>query len=265
MKLKKYARLTFTLMKFKLNSEMMYSFNFWSAFLTDLSLFVLQIFMFSALFLQVETINGWNINQMIIFIGTFTIIDAAYMATYFFGVLTIPDKIRTGSLDIYLTRPVNTLFYVSFENIDPGSALLMLPGIGMVLYGMGRLGLALTAGRVLGYIFLLILMCLLMYSLMIIIRTLAFRFIKIDSFCELENELVNFVFRIPGVVYRGLWKFIFFVLLPYGLIATIPAQFLSDALEGRYWAMSIGVCALFMGLSIVLWKKGLRVYGSASS
>ena len=44
-----------------------------------------------------------------------------------------------------------------------------------------------------------------------------------------------------------------------------PAQFLSDALEGRYWAMSIGVCAVFMGLCILLWRKGLRMYGSASS
>jgi ABC-2 type transport system permease protein len=252
-------------MKFRLNREMVYSFNFWTVFFTDLSLFVLQVAMFSALFLQVDTINGWNIYQMIIFIGTFTIIDAAYMMTYFFGVMTIPDKIRTGSLDIYLTRPVNTLFYVSFENMDFGSVLLVIPGIAMVVYGIGMLGITVTVWRIFGYVFLLILMYLLMYTLMIIIRSLAFWFVRVDAFCELENELVNFVFRIPGVVYNGMWKLIFFIFLPYGLIATIPTQFISSVLDNKYWALTIGVCAVFWFLCIFIWKKGLKRYNSASS
>ena len=265
MKLKRYSRLLYTLMKVRLNRGMMYSFNFWTAFLTDLSLFVLQIAMFSAIFLQVETLNGWNVYQMIVFIGTFTILDATYMATYFFGVLTIPDKIRTGSLDGYLVRPVNTLFYVSFENIDLGSAILIIPGIMMVTYGVSMLGATVTLWRVLGYIFLLAIMYFLMYTLMVIIRSLAFRFVKIDAFCEIENELVNFSFRIPGVVFRGMWKLLFLVLLPYGLMATIPTQFLTDVLDGRYWLMTLAVSAAFWALSISLWKRGLKRYSSASS
>lgn len=253
------------LMKVRMNRGMMYSFNFWTAFITDLSLFVLQIVMFSAIFLQVETLNGWNVNQMIVFIGTFTILDAAYMATYFFGVLTIPEKIRTGGLDTYIVRPVNTLFYVSFEHIDLGSAVLIIPGIMMVAYGVGMLGVAMTVWRVLGYVFLLSIMYLLMYTLMIIIRTLAFRFVKIDAFCEIENELVNFSFRIPGVVFSGLWKLLFFVFLPYGLMATIPTQFLTDVMDGRYWMLTLAVSAAFWGFCIFLWKRGLRRYGSASS
>jgi ABC-2 type transport system permease protein len=262
---RKYARLLYVFMKVRLNKSMMYSFNFWMAFITDLSIFMLQIAMFSAIFLNVGTLNGWNVYQMIVFIGTFTILDASYMATYFFGVLTIPEKIRTGTLDQYIVRPVNTLFYVSFENIDPGSLVLIVPGIMMVAYGVGMLGISVTAAAIAGYVFLLLLMYFLMYDLMIIIRTLAFRFVRIDSLCEIEGELVNFSFRIPGIVFKGAWKLIFYVLLPYGLMATIPAQFLADALDGRYWLLSLGVGAVFGFLCIFLWKRGMKRYGSVSS
>lgn len=265
MKLKRYARLLWMLMKMRLNWGMMYSFNFWIVFITDLSLFALQIAMFSAIFLQVDTLNGWNVNQMIVFIGTFTILDAIYMATYFFGVLAIPEKIRTGGLDTYIVRPVNTLFYVSFEHIDLGSAILIIPGIMMVAYGVGMLGIQLTVWRVVGYIFLLSIMYFLMYTLMIIIRSLAFRFVKIDAFCEIENELVNFSFRIPGVVFRGMWKLLFFVFLPYGLMATIPTQFLTNVMDGRYWVLTLAVSAGFWLLCLFMWKRGLRRYTSASS
>lgn len=264
-RVKKYARLLYVFMKVRLNKSMMYSFNFWMAFITDLSIFMLQIAMFSAIFLNVGTLNGWNVYQMIVFIGTFTILDASYMATYFFGVLTIPEKIRTGTLDQYIVRPVGTLFYVSFENIDPGSLVLIVPGIMMVAYGVGMLGITVTAGAIAGYVFLLLVMYFLMYDLMIIIRTLAFRFVRIDAFCEIEGELVSFSFRIPGIVFKGAWKLIFYVLLPYGLMATIPAQFLADVLDGRYWLLSLAVGAVFGFLCIFLWKRGMKRYGSASS
>ncbi len=264
-RVKKYARLLYVFMKVRLNKSMMYSFNFWTAFITDLSIFMLQIAMFSAIFLNIGTLNGWNVYQMIVFIGTFTILDASYMATYFFGVLTIPEKIRTGTLDQYIVRPVSTLFYVSFENVDPGSLVVIVPGIMMVSYGIGMLGITVTAGAIAGYVFLLLVMYFLMYDLMIIIRTFAFRFVKIDAFCEIEGELVSFSFRIPGIVFKGAWKLIFYVLLPYGLMATIPAQFLTDVLDGRYWLLSLGVSAVFGFLCVFLWKRGMRRYSSASS
>lgn len=76
---------------------------------------------------------------------------------------------------------------------------------------------------------------------------------------------VNFSFRIPGVVFRGMWKLLFFVFLPYGLMATIPTQFLTDVMDGRYWVLTLAVSAAFWSLCILMWKRGLRRYTSASS
>lgn len=265
MKVLRYFKFCITLLKFKINRQMTYSFSFWSGFFVDLTVFAIQLAVFSTVFSQVTNINGWNQFQMIFFVGTFTVLDSIYMSTYFFGVIAIPEKIRTGKLDIYLTKPINTLFYLSFENMDFGSIILTIPGILMLAYSSSKLGIVITPWKLLGYILLIILMLILMYDLMVIIRSSAFWLIRIESLQEFENEMVNFSFRVPGVAFRGITKLIFFIILPYGLMATIPTQFFTASANNSIYIMAIIVCLVFTILSQILWKASLRHYGSASS
>ena len=265
MKLLRYFKFCGMLLKFKLSRQMVYGFNFWAAFFVDLTVFLIQIAVFSAIFLQVDTINGWNRYQMIFFVGTFTIIDSLYMATYFFGVIGIPEKVQSGKLDIYLTKPVNPLFLVSFENMDFGSLLLTIPGMMMIGYSVVNLGITLSLPKIIGYLALLIMMLILMYDLMVLVRSAAFWFTSINSLQEFENEMVYFSFRIPGVVFKGFTKLVFYIILPYGLMATIPTQFFTGLLDMRGWLMTMAVCGVFTFISQFVWRKGLARYASASS
>ncbi len=265
MKLLRYLKIVFMLLRFRLSGRMMYSVNFWSSFLVDVSVFLIQIIVFSAVFSQVDSINGWNRYQMIFFVGTFTIIDSLYMASYFFGVLGLPELVRTGKLDVYITKPVNTLFFISFEKIDPGALLLTIPGIMMLIYSIKHLAFVINAMKIAVYITLLVIMLILMFDLMVLIRTLAFRFIRTDALTGIENELVVFAFRIPGTVFKGISKLIFYVILPYGLIATIPTQYFTASLDLKYWILVLVVCAAFTVLCRFAWRLGLSRYGSASS
>ncbi len=265
MKIKRYFRMAALLFKFKLQRQMIYNLNFWGAFFVDITVFLIQITVFSAIFLQVNNINGWNQYQLIFFVGTFTIIDSLYMCTYFFGVIGIPDKIRTGKLDIYITKPINTLFLVSFENMDFGSILLTIPGIMMLVFSVRKLGIELNPLKITGYIFLIVVMLVLVFDIMVLIRSVAFWFTRVDRLTDFENEMVNFSFRIPGIVFKGFIKVVFYLILPYGLIATIPTQFFTGILEGRYWVLTLSVCIIFSLMCHFIWKLGLKHYGSASS
>ena len=99
-------------------------FSFFGVFFVDGTMFLVQLLMFNYIYAHVETIGGWSREQMLFFIGTFSLINALNMMLCFFGVISIPEKIRSGKLDLYITKPVNTLFYLSFENIDIGSLLV---------------------------------------------------------------------------------------------------------------------------------------------
>ena len=104
-----------------------------------------------------------------------------------------------------------------------------------------------------------------MYALMLIIRTFAFLFIKIDALTQAEDSVVEFAFRVPGTAYKGISKFIFLVLLPYGLIATVPTQFITNMLKVVQWLAVAGITLFFIVLSRIMFKFGLSKYSSASS
>ncbi len=261
----KKCRIMLTLFRCRVSRQMMYRLSFWTAFWVDLTYFLIQLITFATIFRQIDTIGDWTLPHMVIFVGTFTMLDALYMCTYFFGVLGIPEKIRTGALDLYLTKPVSALFLLSVESMDFGSILLILPGALMVGWGAGQLGLHLTFGMVAGYAVLFFCMFLLMYCVMVVLRVAAFWLVRINAFNELENALVEFSFRVPGVVYQGVWKLLLYVFLPYGLMATIPTQFLTGGMHPEHWLLTGAVLAGFwIGMSL-LWRAGVRQYGSASS
>ncbi len=262
---RRYWRILATLFRCRVSGKMIYRASFWTAFWVDLLLFVLLLITFSAVYAQVGEIGGWTLPHMAVFLGTFTILDAVYMSTYFFGVTEIPDRIRTGALDLYLTKPVSALFLVSVDRLDFGSILLTVPGMMMVAWGIRELGLRLTLGAVVGYVFLLLVMYLLMYCLMIVLRVPAFWLVRITAFSELENSLVEFSFRLPGVFFRGIWKFLLYVVLPYGIMATLPTEYLTGGMRPAHWLLVAGVSIGFWVVAVSLWRAGVRRYGSASS
>lgn len=102
MMIKKYLKYYWTFMKFNTKIDIAYNVNFWITFFTDFTMYALQILTFSAIFSNVDTINGWTKYHMIIFLGTFIIIDSFCMMTYFFGLILIPGDIKEGNLDRFI-------------------------------------------------------------------------------------------------------------------------------------------------------------------
>jgi ABC-2 type transport system permease protein len=108
-------------------------------------------------------------------------------------------------------------------------------------------------------------MLLLLYDLVLLMRSAAFWFTRIESLNELEGELMGFSFRVPGIVFQGAVKTIMYVLLPYALLATIPTQFFTGILSGREWLSTLGVVAAFTFLAQFVWKQGLKRYETTGS
>jgi len=250
-------------MKYKMTSTMIYSISFWTAFFVDFLLFAFQILAFASIYRFIDTINGWTLNQMFIFIGTFSIVDSICMGTWFFGILSMPEKIRTGTLDIMIVKPLDTQFYLTFNSFNPGSLFGVITGSLMVSYGMINGGFTISPQRIAGYILLVIMMNLIFYSLFLLVRTTAFIFIKIDALTQAEDSLTEFAFRIPGTAFKGISKFIFMLFIPYGLIATVPTEFITNLLDLKEWAAVTGIVVFFFAASRLFFKFGLSRYTSA--
>lgn len=263
--MKKNIRFMLILLKMKFSRMMAFRFDFFGGFFVDSTLFILQLLMFEAIYANVDTIGDFRRGDMIIFIGTFSLINAVNMTVFFFGTYDIPRKIRDGELDYYITKPVNPLFRMTFENVNPGSFPLIIASGFIIAYGVSVLNLEISAMKIFLYIIWILLMTLLWYDLLIILRTVSFFTLSSSAMEQLEENLLSLNMKIPGTAYKGIFRVMFYFILPYGIMATFPTQFLTGTLswQGMVYGVVLVLCfTLFM---LWFWKAGLRNYKSASS
>ncbi len=244
---------------------MAFRLSFFGAFFADATLFIIQLLAFDAIYGHVDYIGDWGRGQMMIFIGTFSMINGLNMVIYFFGVMKIPQKIQEGSLDLYITKPGSALLRLTFEEINPGSVPLLFLSAGIVAWGVMVDGIHVTPLLLLGYSCMVLMMTLLYYDMEVILRTIPFFVISATSINQLEGDMLMLNFKIPGVIYKDFFKALFYFVLPYGIMATVPTQVLSGALSTEGLVHAICVVLVFTVFTLWFWKFGLRHYKSASS
>lgn len=263
--LKKNGRVLRELVLLRFHGLMVFRLDFFGPFFVDGSLFVIQLMAFAAVYSNVDQIGGWGIGEMILYIGTFSLLNAVNMTIYFFGVNGIPGKVRSGELDLYLTKPVSPLFRLSFENISPGSVPLVLMSICIIAYGAGHLQGAITGKAIAAYLFWIAVMQILYYEMEVIIRSVSLYVVSTARMEQLEEAGISLCMKLPGIAFYGVYKVIFYLILPYGVMATLPVQSLIGEMDLQLACYGIFIVLLFSLLTGVIWKKGLRHYNSASS
>ena len=235
--------------------------DFFAPFFVDGSLFLIQLLAFGVVYSNVETIGSWGRGEMILYIGTFSLLNAVNMTIYFFGVIRIPHKIRSGELDLYLSKPVSPLFRLTFENISPGSIPLILMSVCIIAYGASEL----TFARLAACLFWIALMEILYYEMEVMIRSISLYTVSMARMEQLEEAGIDLCMKLPGIAFYGVYKVIFYLLLPYGIMATLPVQSMIGEMTPQTAAYGIGVVSLFSAITCAMWKCGLKHYNSASS
>ncbi|GHU74076.1 ABC transporter permease [Clostridia bacterium] len=263
--LRRNLRFIAHLIRLHITRTMMFRFSFFEAFFADSMLFIMQLLVFQAIYGAVDSIGGWSRGQMLIFIGTFSMINALNMTIYFFGVIQIPGLIREGGLDLYLTKPGNALLRLSFERVDLGGSPLLILSALIIAYGVGVSGVAVSLATAIGYTILVLLMTLLWYDMEVILRTLPFFFISTTAADRLEGEMLNLNFKTPGIFYKGALKLLFYFILPYGVMSTVPTQLITGALTPGGLIQGVSIVIIFTAFALWFWRLGLKHYKSASS
>lgn len=262
---KKNMRVLKELIYLRFHGLMVFRLDFFGPFFVDGSLFLIQLLAFSVVYENVETIGSWGKGEMILYIGTFSLLNAINMTIFFFGVNAIPYKVRSGELDLYLSKPVSPLFRLSLENISPGSIPLVFMSICIILYGIGISGKSLVTAQILAYLFWLIIMVILYYEMSVLIRSVSLYIVSMARVDQIEEAGLDLCMKLPGIAFYGMYKMIFYLILPYGIMATFPVQSLigeMSVLKGMY---GVFVVLLFSSITYFVWTHGVKHYNSTGS
>lgn len=263
--MKRNFRVLRELVRIRFQNLMMFRLGFFGPFFVDGSLFLIQLIVFRAVYANVDRIGTWGSGEMILYIGTFSLLNAVNMVIFFFGIIELPTKIKKGEMDLYLTKPVSPLLRISFEKINPGSIPLVIMSLCIIAYGGHVAGIAMNVQAAGSYLFWLLVMQILYYEMEVLIRCAAFYLVSNARMEQLEEAGLDLCMKLPGIAFYGIYKFIFYCVLPYGIMATLPVQSLIGEMKLQTAGFGVCVVTAFGALTAFVWRNGVKHYNSAGS
>jgi len=224
-------------------------------------------FLFFGLFLilllsRTKVLAGYNIWQIILFYLTFNLIDSATQML-FRKVYRFREQIVKGGFDLTLVKPVNSLFNSLLGWTDILDFITLFPLAIMIGFTISKIP-EINFIRIIYYLILIINGLLIATAFHIIVLSLAILTTEIDHTIMIYRDFTG-MGKVPINIYaEPLRSFLTFV-IPVGIMMNFPVDALIGALSFSGVLIAIAICAIFLSLSLFLWKYALRYYTSASS
>jgi ABC-2 type transport system permease protein len=163
-----------------------------------------------------------------------------------------------------LTKPVNAQFISSLRNIIVWRLVDVIIGLGLIMYALGELHVSPTFDQIVFFGGMLISGTVIVYSIWLVMVSLAFWFVKIDNITELFYAFYE-AGRYPVTIYRGAVRVLLTYLVPIAFVTTFPASALLGRLDQTTMLIGFVFAVGLFILSNRFWNFALRYYSSASS
>jgi viologen exporter family transport system permease protein len=208
-------------------------------------------------------IAGWRYGEALLVVGWFTLLDGVLKGAVNPSLITVIDHIRKGTLDFVLLKPADSQFLVSTARFLPWRVLSLAAAACVFAYGFSEIDRTPSLLDVLSSFVMLGAGVLVLYSLWILVISVAFRAVRIDNLRYLFEAIFDAA-RWPASVWKGALSFFFTFVIPLALMTTYPAQALLGRLSIERLVFGIGGALVFALFARLVWLRSIRGYTSAS-
>lgn len=245
-----------------LAEELQYRGNFIASLLGTAFWLAMAMLTLAVFFRQTDRLGGWEFWEVVVLLGVFNTLAGIIDAVLRPGIGGLAQQVRSGDLDLVLSRPVETQFFVTFRHLGVWRLADVGLGLALVAWATSRLDATPSPLEVLAFGVALLSAVAVVYGLWIALMSLAFWFVAVENISVLFDAVFEAA-RYPVSAYPGALRFLFVYLLPIAWTTTIPASTLSGRLQP--WTIpvtaAVGIAAL--GVSRLLWRAALRRYTGA--
>ncbi len=246
--------------------EMNFKLNFLLWIVVELLWFAGQLAFIEVLYGQVDAIAGWTKWQVVTLIGVHQIIAQIFQAFFYLNIANLPELVRTGRLDLMLTLPMDAQFAVSTRQVSFDCIVNSLVGVAIVVFALAKMHLVPGAAQIALFAFAVPFGVAVHYAVMFGLSCISFWLIRAQSFIHGYFNLFH-IGRYPEAVFRGVFRVIFTWIVPIILVSNVPAAILARPGDSLWLSLGMLVLAtvIVLALTRMIWKLGLRHYGSAGS
>jgi len=258
----RYLRLLRVQLRTSLLLAMQYRFEFFldgfmSVFWTASALVPLLV-----LFGSRTSVAGWTWPEALLVVAAFTTLKGVLDGAIQPSLGSVVEHVRKGTLDFILLKPVDAQFMVSTARFEPwrgSDAWLGLLLFGWAFHALGR---GPSWGGVACATALLAAAVAILYSISILVISLAFFVVKVDNLIYLFVSVYDAA-RWPASIFRGVLAFLFTFVVPLAVMTTYPALALLGRLSSGRAAGALLGAAAFAWLARRVWMRSIGHYTSA--
>lgn len=260
----RYLKLYIYFLRFSFSKAMEFRIDFTFRIVMDLIYYAVNILFFKILYLHTPILGGWSEDQIMVFVGSYLLIDAISMTVFSSNMWWLPYFINRGELDYYLIRPVSPLFFLSLREFSANSFVNLVIALGIFVFALVNYDGSFSFPDLLLYVLLLINGTLIHFCLQMMMIIPVFWTQSARGFVDLFYSMSLSMER-PDRIFRGWVKVLFTTILPFGLMASFPTRLFLEGFNLSTFLHLSAVTALVWVLMISFWRWGLRSYSSASS
>lgn len=245
-------------------SEMSYRANFWMwSVIHTISLLTLIVF-FNAIYQNTNEINGWTKYQTLLVTGIGTLITGLGSLTFFPFMYGFSGRISKGLFDTTLTKPLNILFQSAIVWVDMEDLIVTPNSIIFIIYALAHLDIPNIWASLPVFLLLIICSLTILFSLMTVIQSLAFKAVKINSADNFYWSIVN-TSKYPAKAIKNVSLIALIWLAPIAIISSVPAEVLMGRFDWPWIVASVLTALAAFLISTRIFHSAVRNYSSASS
>ena len=260
-----YARIWLTSARYSIVRTLMFRGDFLVWALVELFWMTVNILLVSVIYDHTSDVAGWSKYQMMLLVGTSMLIQRFLMGFFWSSIFEMGRNIRTGYFDFFVAQPGNLMFMATTRKLDPDGLVNSIVAMGLVAYSARQLGLHPGAGQIVLYAAMVFSGLVIHYSILVLSIAPAFWIVSAQGIEGSYFTLSEFS-RLPREAFKGLVTRVLFVwVLPVVVVSNVPARTLLTGLDWRWAGLLFAFSALWFGLAVFVFHRGLRRYSSASS
>ncbi len=225
--MKKMFTLEWSLFKLSAIADLQVPFNLGLQFINDILWYAMQIILFEALYLHFDSLGGWRIAEMRVFLGILFIVDAFQMILFAYNFEVFSEKIARRDLDLLLLKPVSSQQLMTSQKLQCGFILNAMFAFAWLLWSFSLLPGGFPWMRSLLIMVVIPAALSIFYSTRLIFSTIALLIIRAEHFHDLYFSFFKMGQR-PDKLYGPGIRYLILLVIPVGMIASFPTRVLVD-------------------------------------
>lgn len=262
--MKRYLRIYKAFLKNSVMAESQYRGNFFLLILLNFGWALVYIFLYTFIFKNIDQVGDWTYERSLVLAATFLLITALTSFLFKQNLSRIAQLVYYGGLDLILTKPLSSQFYVSLRQFYLRPFLRFIFGWLVLFTVLFKTNIQINFLLFFSYLFMMLIAVLVGYSLWFMSCCLVFWLGNVENIHEGFYAVLR-ITALPFDLFPGVLKeFVFFV-VPLVFVSTIPAKTLLGLVSLPAVLYGVFIALFLLYLSHALWNYALTTYSSASS